>query len=126
MKINSTTGLAGVLLAWAGVTVALLMLSGCPSNHPRAPQSIEESIYIAAVYNQSLAESVNNAYSIGAIAKSEQLQALDLLQEANTGIQIALDSYRAGNYQLAEDRLGQVEAALRMAALIVARMGERR
>lgn len=105
------------------IALAVVLLAGCSSTGVRAPQSIEESIYVAAVYGKSLTATVNEAYLAAAITKAQQLQALDALQKSKDGLQVALDAYRAGNFASAEDRLGQVEAALRTVALIVARYG---
>lgn len=104
--------------------VAVCVLLAACESAPRAPQTVEESIYIAAVYGEGLAVTVNDAYITGVISKEQQMELLDNLQYALDGLRVALEVYQSGDLKQAEDRLAVAEGILRAAALLVSKVGD--
>ena len=100
-----------------------LLMAGCTSLD-RAPQTIEEGLYVSASYGEALTLSVNNAYRNRVIEKEDQLQALDNLQISKDAVQSGLAAYNIGNYDAAQTGLDRAESILRTVALLLARYGE--
>lgn len=104
-----------------------LLLSGAScgvQQLERPPETIQEGLYIANVYGKGLTHSINDAYVTRVIEKEDQLEALDVLQQAKDATATGLAAYQVGNFTQAGTSLDVAEGVLKTVALIVAKFGD--
>lgn len=103
--------------------VVLVGLTGCTTLN-RSPQSVQESLYIAASYGEALTLSVNEAYRTRNITREQHLKALDNLSSAHVALQSGLAAYNIGDFNAAQSALDRTESVLRVVALLISQYGE--